>query len=659
MSFLQKLWTAIKKVAGALEPSIFCFIVLLTAYLILVELSQGRDAVLALADSTLFPAQIILCIVVILWAAQTWCWARGVYILRLPDNLMNTRGYPGWVKNEMPRILGVMVFLLVAYACLGMTRYAENSILTWMAVVFLILALLFYFTVRLLDSKLDKLKPFEATTSNSPETTAPRSIMGIPRGTRTALIILTIIALIPLLFFLINPQASGFVGASSVIILCISIWVPLGSWILLLSHKWKLPVFAMVIIVAMIFSLWNDNHKVRVLEGHPQRMTFEARLNTFLKKYPSADDETKKEEPLYIIAAEGGGIRAAYWTALLLGGIQDKDPEFVKHIFAISGASGGSLGISVFVALLKEKQPGCETGETGAGPYFNCAAEVLKGDFLSPTAAMMLTGDLLQKIIPFPVPHFSRGQALEQAWEIAWKKAAASDRFAEPMNALWENDDACDIPSLFLNGTLVETGQRIIASNICIDEHTFIDTLDVYDYIKENQDMRLSTAVNCSARFPVISPPGTLSGGIHVVDGGYFDDYGAATALEIYYAVEKKLQDKQKNPKKVKPVVILLSNDQIKLTPRIKSQIKPLRFLVELRAPIKTLMNLIGAFSIYCRDTLRDYVEVSGGTYLCFEPFKEKLEFPLGWTLSKSVRKEMAKQAFAEVERRWPPGNKQ
>ncbi len=644
MSFLQKLWKDIKKVAGALEPSVFCFIVLLTAYFILVELSQGRDAVLALADSALFPEQIILGLVVLLWAVQTWCWTRGVYILRLPDGLMDTRGRPRRVKREMPRILGVMVFLLVAYACFGMARYAENSILTWMAAAFLILALLFYFTVRQLDRKFSE--PGDAGTA--------AGFMDLSRGTRTALIILTLIALIPLLLFLINPQTFSFEGTVSVIILGISIWVPLGSWILLLSHKLKLPVFTAVIIVAMIFGLWNDNHKVRVLEGHPQRMEFHERLDQFLARYPSADDETMEAEPLYIVAAEGGGIRAAYWTGLLLGGIQDKDPEFAKHIFAISGASGGSLGAAVFAALLKEKQAG---RETGTGFYFDSAAEVLKGNFLSPAVAMMFTGDMLQSIIPFPVPHFSRGVAMEQAWEIAWKKAVDSNRFAEPMNSLWENDEACNIPSLFLNGTLVETGQRAIASNIYIDKDIFVDTLDIYDYTKGHREMRLSTAVNCSARFPVISPPGTLSGGIHVVDGGFFDDYGAATALEIYYAVKERLQDKQKPRKKVKLVVILLSNDQIKLKPRTKSKIKPLRFLVGLRAPLETMMNLIGSFSIYCRDTLRDYVEVSGDTYLRFEPFKKKLEYPLGWTLSESVRKGMAEQASAEVDRRWSGNN--
>jgi WD40 repeat protein len=50
-------------------------------------------------------------------------------------------------------------------------------------------------------------------------------------------------------------------------------------------------------------------------------------------------------------------------------------------------------------------------------------------------------------------------------------------------------------------------------------------------------DVRLSTAATMSARFPVISPHGNIRGGREladrVVDGGYFENFGALTALEL------------------------------------------------------------------------------------------------------------------------------
>ena len=120
--------------------------------------------------------------------------------------------------------------------------------------------------------------------------------------------------------------------------------------------------------------------------------------------------EPGKIHPLFIVATEGGGIRAAYWTATVLGELQDKNPTFASHVFAISGVSGGSLGALVFDALLAEPNPEKFKGK---------ARDILGQDFLSPALASMLYPDFVQRFLPFPVPHFDRARALEMGWEKA------------------------------------------------------------------------------------------------------------------------------------------------------------------------------------------------------------------------------------------------
>ena len=61
------------------------------------------------------------------------------------------------------------------------------------------------------------------------------------------------------------------------------------------------------------------------------------------------------------------------------------------------------------------------------------------------------------------------------------------------------------LPSLFLNGTVVETGERIVTSNCHID---WTDAFDGFDEL--GGDLKLSTATGMSARFPYISPAGTI-----------------------------------------------------------------------------------------------------------------------------------------------------
>lgn len=70
-------------------------------------------------------------------------------------------------------------------------------------------------------------------------------------------------------------------------------------------------------------------------------------------------------------------------------------------------------------------------------------------------------------------------------------------------------------------------------------------------------DVRLSSAVTMSARFPVISPTGTFKdndGKIRrVVDGGYYENFGATTAMELAKVL--------KNDYGLRPAVIVVNND--------------------------------------------------------------------------------------------------
>jgi hypothetical protein len=72
-------------------------------------------------------------------------------------------------------------------------------------------------------------------------------------------------------------------------------------------------------------------------------------------------------------------------------------------------------------------------------------------------------------------------------------------------------------------------------------------------------DVRLSTAASSSARFPLISPPGTIRNKDdqiidRIVDGGYFENYGALSAKELALAIHAY------DPS-LFPLVVVISND--------------------------------------------------------------------------------------------------
>jgi hypothetical protein len=74
-----------------------------------------------------------------------------------------------------------------------------------------------------------------------------------------------------------------------------------------------------------------------------------------------------------------------------------------------------------------------------------------------------------------------------------------------------------------------------------------------------SNDVRLSTAAHNSARFPLISPPGSVRNNKQrivdrIVDGGYFENYGALSAKELALAIHAIQPD-------LHPLVVVISND--------------------------------------------------------------------------------------------------
>ena len=136
----------------------------------------------------------------------------------------------------------------------------------------------------------------------------------------------------------------------------------------MLTRRTNLPLFlATLVIFAVAGYVW-DNHDIRIAEPPgdtvPPRDTIatatRAWLNAIQIDGQSAAEvcrsgatlDVDARAPFIIVATAGGGSRAGYWTASVLGYLQDERPIFKDHLFAISGVSGGSLGAAVFRAAL-------------------------------------------------------------------------------------------------------------------------------------------------------------------------------------------------------------------------------------------------------------------------------------------------------------------
>src|SRR6185436_6731823 len=161
----------------------------------------------------------------------------------------------------------------------------------------------------------------------------------------------------------------------------------------------------------------------------------------------------------------------------------------------------------------------------------------------------LLYPDFLQRFLPVAIFR-DRASAFERSWERAWA-VNSRNRLEEQFTGRWSEDPNQPWqPALFLNTTMVENGKRAIFSNIPVRTGgggQFVDSHDLHAHLREYspgagrwQDVPLITAAHASARFPLVSPPGRLPSGARVVDGGYFENSGATTGLDILNAVTKK-----------------------------------------------------------------------------------------------------------------------
>ena len=109
--------------------------------------------------------------------------------------------------------------------------------------------------------------------------------------------------------------------------------------------------------------------------------------------------------PVVLVAASGGGSRAAVYTALTLDAIHN-DPELRRlgdNIHAISGVSGGSLATAAYVAERIRRNEHAKSGVPEDAPW--AITGLARQNFLNPT---------LDGALAFGK---SRGDAIEEFWD--------------------------------------------------------------------------------------------------------------------------------------------------------------------------------------------------------------------------------------------------
>lgn len=305
-------------------------------------------------------------------------------------------------------------------------------------------------------------------------------------------------------------------------------------------------------------------------------------LETALRRWVDTrrgDGPADARLPVIIVAAEGGASRAAAWLLASMRMLdQQTNGEAGRHVFAISGVSGGSLGAISYVRLVAAHGDADGRLDWSKPEVRKALGALATRDLLSATISTYFLSDMFGSIVG-PLwarsPIRDRNAVLEHSFDLLWQEQDGFRLGAEPRETplglveLYARLDApraghASLPHVILNGSDVSTGRRILTSSIRTNANPG-DFPDSSDFIKlVSRDISLSTAVTNSARFPFVSPAGSFRSvtegkGYQIIDGGYFENYGARTASELALAIENlNAKDPTLN---VVPVIVIVSND--------------------------------------------------------------------------------------------------
>jgi hypothetical protein len=334
--------------------------------------------------------------------------------------------------------------------------------------------------------------------------------------------------------------------------------------------KWRLSVVPTVAVVAFVlFGVFRSDHWYEVWP-RAQGWTDLPTPNSVVRAWRSRNPEAKY---MTIVAASGGGIKAALWTGRVLEKMAEARAELPKSIVLVSSTSGGSVGAMYFQEVFTpEAPPTVEALRSARAAAGRSSLSASVWGLAYPDLWRVMSGGA------FPWGRWrirDRGWALDRRWEL--RRRALADTLSSGTRGRL-GDWIVDVnegwrPAQVFNVTVAESGAPLRIASVDLGPgaspqapgsvpHEFSD---LYPW----SDIEVATAARLSATFAWVSPmtrpwmqedslaaliaeldgrfgsndPNRSSvdrlrrlnadNAFRLADGGYFDNFGLHSAIEF------------------------------------------------------------------------------------------------------------------------------
>ncbi|RMB63958.1 hypothetical protein EAX61_00830 [Dokdonia sinensis] len=309
-----------------------------------------------------------------------------------------------------------------------------------------------------------------------------------------------------------------------------------------------IPIIALVILIVVSITSKEDSDLHELTLVPIEKKDTMSRI-TFLKRLQSSDRQSTGNNYFYI-GSYGGGLKANLWNNLLLFELDSLSRKrFLHKTVAMSGVSGGAVGIGNYSALRYNAQ--------GDPVKMRQAIEEIgQSNVLSYELALWLGADFFREPIPFNIfkgRDRSYYSMREHSRMVGMKKGLFNN---VTYRDYWQDMYAYEKASfpILITNTTSTLGKQGVASSLKVPDSIFSGADNILDFEGVNRDKSLTYfgALSTTNRFPLFSPTAEVPSKGHYLDGGYFDNSGLLSVLELHdhftFLAKENAAVKEMNP---------------------------------------------------------------------------------------------------------------
>ena len=338
-------------------------------------------------------------------------------------------------------------------------------------------------------------------------------ITGIPAG-HWPLVVLDVLAVISFFWLssaksanLASGQLAAVPGwspanapALAFLFLGLAILCLAGSFLTFWFDRFRVPLILPLVLITWLGSTSSTDH---IFPVRPHSVSGRPSAQSLIENHPK----------LILVAAAGGGVQAAGWTARVLEGLKAENPDFKTAVRAISSVSGGAVGTMYYMeSLLDPNSKPDDAFKSAVSP----SLDVFSWALISRDLPTALFGPLIHR------GSSDRAEAFEQV-------LARRSHLQNVWISDWALKTGATLPAVLFNAFEVDTGRPVVISTSQFPKkENFVD-------LTENYNLQVVTAVRLSSSFSFVSPvarPDISTIRSHIGDGGYFDNFGLVSLIE-------------------------------------------------------------------------------------------------------------------------------